>query len=173
MQELLENLEIKWQLLAAQAVNFFILLFLLKKFLYKPMLKFLRERREAIEEGLKKSELAEQKFQEMREFQAKELAKTRREAQKIIDESKKRAEEAKKQIVAKTREEAEGIFTKAERDIAQMKAQRMAEAEQELGKLALEGMEYLLREKMSDEKKVSLQEEATAHIKSLKTNTHG
>ena len=54
MAELLENLEIKWQLLAAQTVNFFILLFVLKKFLYKPMLKFLKERREAIEEGLKK-----------------------------------------------------------------------------------------------------------------------
>lgn len=165
MQELLENLEIKWQLLAAQAVNFFILLFLLKKFLYKPMLKFLRERREAIEEGLKKADLAEQKFQEMRKLQAKELAKTRQEAQKIMDETKKRTEGAKKQIVAEAREEVEGIFTKAEKDIEHMKAQRMAEAEQELGKLALEGMEHLLREKMSDEKKVSLQEEAIAHIK--------
>jgi len=167
MQELLTNLEIKWQLLAAQTVNFFILLFILKKFLYKPMLKFLRERREAIEEGLKKAELAEQKFKEMRELQAKELTKTRQEAQLIMGETKKRAEDAKNQIVAEARKEVENIFAKSEKDIEQMKEQRMQEAEQELGKLALEGMEYILREKMSDEKKVSLQEEAIEHIKKV------
>ncbi len=167
MSELLENLEIKWQLLAAQAVNFFILLFLLKKFLYKPMLRFLRERREAIEEGLKKSELAEKQFREMRELQARELTKTRQEAQKIIAEAKKRADEAKTQIVADTKKETEKLFSKAEKDIEQMKNQRLAEAEKEIGKLAIEGMEYLLREKISEEKRADLQEEAIKHIKAL------
>ncbi len=168
MAELLENLEIKWQLLLAQAVNFFILLFVLKKFLYKPMLKFLRERREAIESGLKKSEAAEQQFKEMRKLQATELAKTRKEAQQIVDEAKKRAEEAKTQIVTAARQESETIFRKAEKDIESLRNQRLSEAEQEIGKLALEGMEYLLREKTAEEKKAALQDEAIAHIKALK-----
>jgi F-type H+-transporting ATPase subunit b len=168
MSELFENLEIKWQLLLAQAVNFFILLFVLKKFLYKPMLKFLRERRETIEEGLKKSDLAEQQFKEMRELQAKELAKTRTEAQGIVEEAKKRAEEAKNEIAANAKQETEALFTKAEKDIDQLKTQRMQEAEQELGKLALEGMEHLLKEKMPEEKKAALQDEAIGHIKNLK-----
>lgn len=168
MAELIENLEIKWQLLLAQAINFFILLFILKKFLYKPMLKFMRERREAIESGLKKSDLAEQKFQEMREIQARELTKTRQEAQKIVDEAKKRAEEAKAQIVADARKETEALFAKAEKDIEGLKSQRMQEAEAELGRLALVGMEYLVREKMSDEKRADLQKEAIGHIKNLK-----
>ncbi|MFY9457802.1 MAG: F0F1 ATP synthase subunit B [Candidatus Spechtbacterales bacterium] len=168
MAELFENLEIKWQLLLAQAVNFLILLFVLKKFLYKPMLRFLRERREGIAEGLKKSELAEQKFQEMRVVQARELAKTRKEAQGIIEEAKKRANEAKNEIVANAKQETEGVFKKAEKDIEQMKNQRLEEAEQEIGKLALAGMEYLLREKMTEEKRATLQEEAIAHIKSTK-----
>mgnify|MGYP001616435623 CR=1 FL=1 len=171
MQELFENLEIKWQLLAAQALNFLILLFILKRFLYKPMLKFLRERREAIEQGLKKSELAEQQFKEMRELQAKELAKTRAEAQGIVAEAKKRAEEAKSEIVANAKQETEALFVKAEKDIEQMKNQRLAEAEREIGKLAMEGMEYLLREKISEEKKTDLQEEAIKHIKALKNSS--
>lgn len=168
MQELFENLEIKWQLLAAQAVNFFILLFVLKKFLYKPMLKFLRERRETIEEGLKKSELAEQKFKELREIQARELAKTRQEAQKIIDEAKKRADEAQKQIVADAKKQTEALFTKAEKDIGQLKAARLAEAEKEIGRLAIESLEYMLKEKVSEEKKNSLLDEAIGHIKAIK-----
>ena len=168
MSELFENLGIKWQLLLAQAVNFFILLFILKKFLYKPMLKFLRERREGIEAGLKKSELAEQQFTEMRELQAKELAKTRQEAQGIVETAKKRAEEAKSEIVANAKQETETLFAKAEKDIDQLKTQRMQEAEQELGKLALQGMEYLLKEKMSEEKRAALEDEAIIHIKNLK-----
>ena len=132
------------------------------------MLKFLRERRETIEEGLKKSDLAEQQFKEMKELQAKELAKTRTEAQGIVDAAKKRAEEAKSEIVANAKQETETLFTKAEKDINQLKAQRMQEAEQELGKLALEGMEHLLKEKMPEEKKAALQDEAIGHIKNLK-----
>ena len=172
MAELFENLEIKWQLLLAQAVNFFILLFILKKFLYKPMLKFLRERREGIEEGLKKSELAEQQFKEMRELQARELAKTRVEAQGIVNEAKKRAEEAKSEIVASTKQETEILLAKAQKDVDQLKAQRMQEAEQELGRLALEGMEYLVREKMPDAKKSEWADEAIKYIKtSMKHET--
>lgn len=170
MSELLENLEIKWQLLLAQAVNFFILLFLLKKFLYKPMLKFLRERKEAIEEGLKKSELAEQKFQEMREVQAKELAKTRKEAQKIIEQSKESAESFRAEILNKARGESEDIFSKAEKSIEEIKARKMREAERELGRAALEGMEYLLREKISGDKKAELTASAIEYIKSAKNS---
>jgi F-type H+-transporting ATPase subunit b len=168
MAELFENLEIKWQLLAAQAVNFFILLFILKKFLYKPMLRFLRERRESIEEGLKKSELAEKQFKEMRELQARELAKTRQEAQKIVDEAKKRAADAQGEMLAAGKAQAETLFAKAEKDITQLKNQRLAEAEKEIGKLALVGMEYLLKEQVSEEKRTALQDEAIGHIKSLK-----
>jgi F-type H+-transporting ATPase subunit b len=168
MQELFENLEIKWQLLLAQAVNFFVLLFILKRFLYKPMLKFLRQRRQAIEEGLKKSEMAERQFKEMRELQAKELAKTREVAQGIVDEAKKRAEEAKGEIMANAKRETETLFAKAEKDIDQLKNQRLAEAEQEIGKLAIAGMEYLLKEKVSEDKKTALQDEAITHIKTLK-----
>src|SRR3989344_4435551 len=147
MAELLENLGIKWQLLIAQVVNFLILLFILRKFLYGPMMKFLRERRQTIEEGLKKSELAEVKFREFRDLQAKELAQTRSEAQKIIEDSKKRAEEAKNQILQDARIQTEGLFKKAERDIDSLKAQKLKEAERELGAMAIEGMEYLIREK--------------------------
>lgn len=167
MSELLENLEIKWQLLLAQAINFFILLFLLKKFLYKPMLKFLRERKEAIEEGLRKSELAEQKFQKMRGVQAKELAKTRTEAQKIIDEAKKRGEKAKSETLTEGRAQADALFAKAEKDIEQLKNQRLGEAEKEIGRLAIEGMEHLIRAKMPEEKKSALANEAIRHIKTL------
>lgn len=168
MEELLQNLGIKWQLLLAQIVNFCVLLFLLKKFLYKPMIKFLRERREAIEQGVERSEIAKKQFKEFREMQAQELAKTREEAHKVIEEAKRRAEDVKNQILLEAKNQTEILFKRAEKDIELLKKQRLLEAERELGMMAVQGMEYLIREKVSDDKKIQLADDAVNYIKSAK-----
>lgn len=131
------------------------------------MLNFLKERRTTIEEGLKKSELAEKQFKEFREMQAHELAKTRREAQQIIEAAKKRATEAKDQILEEAKLETEILFRRAEKDIDALKNQRLLDAERELGSMAVLGMEYLLREKISQEKKSQFADEAISKIKNL------
>lgn len=73
-------------LLAAQAVNFLILLFILKKFLYGPILKVLATRREKIEASLKNAEEIEKRLLQTEEDRDQKLAKASEEAQKIIEE---------------------------------------------------------------------------------------
>lgn len=76
-------------LLLAQVVNFLVLLFILQKFLYKPVLKILDERKKKIEESLLNAEKIQT---ELAETQAKrEIA-----INKAIDEGKKIIEEATK-----------------------------------------------------------------------------
>ena len=60
--ELLSNLGINGKLLLAQIVNFFILLYILKRFAYKPILKVLDDRKEKIEKGLRDAENAKDKL---------------------------------------------------------------------------------------------------------------
>ena len=45
-------------LLAAQIVNFLIVLFILRKFLYKPILDALKKRKDKISDGIRESEEA-------------------------------------------------------------------------------------------------------------------
>lgn len=97
-------------LLAAQVVNFLILLFILKKFLYKPILKVLEERRKKIEESLKNTEAIERKLQETQEQSEKIIAKTLQQAQKIMDETKQTAA----QMLQDTNKQAEQILLKAQ-----------------------------------------------------------
>ena len=52
----MENLGIQPVPLLLQAINFLLLLFILKKYLYKPILKALEDRKKKIEEGLAYSE---------------------------------------------------------------------------------------------------------------------
>ncbi|MBI2334577.1 F0F1 ATP synthase subunit B [Candidatus Daviesbacteria bacterium] len=89
--EILKDFGINPLLLAAQVVNFFILLFILKRFLYKPVLKVLEERKKRIEESLKQAEEIEKKLQATEEQSEKIIAKSLQQAQKILDETKQAA----------------------------------------------------------------------------------
>lgn len=62
MSELIHQFGIDWRLVAAQAVNFGILFFVLWRFAYRPVLSVMQARREKISEGLKMRDEAEQKL---------------------------------------------------------------------------------------------------------------
>jgi F-type H+-transporting ATPase subunit b len=73
MQELLSQLGIDWHLLLSQAVNFFLLLLVLWYFVYEPLLKLLRDRRNRIEEGLLKADEADRRLLEVDELSKQKL----------------------------------------------------------------------------------------------------
>ena len=94
MSELFHNIGIDWKVLLAQIVNFAILLFVLKKFAYKPILKVLNDRRKKIEEAIERSKSVDQKMAEIEILKEKILVEARRESDEII----KKAVEAAEQI---------------------------------------------------------------------------
>lgn len=117
------GLEIDWKILIGQIVNFAILFFVLKLFVYKPFLSVLKARREKIEEGVNKSIEAEGRLSQLGEIKKKMeerseeerkliLIKAEEEAKKRADESAKKAEEEKSALLAKARKEAEEIKEK-------------------------------------------------------------
>lgn len=63
--ELLFQLGIDWKLFLSQAVNFFILLGVLTFFVYKPLIKVIKERSAKIKEGLDKAEEANVRLKEI------------------------------------------------------------------------------------------------------------
>lgn len=85
--EILNQFGINPILLLAQAVNFLILLFILKKFLYKPILKVLEERKKRIGEGLKDAEEIEKRLLEIGQLQEKEIQNATKLGQQIIKDA--------------------------------------------------------------------------------------
>ena len=106
--EILNQFGVQPILLAAQVVNFLILLFILKKFLYKPILKVLDERKKRIEDSLKNAREIEKRLAETEAEVEKVLAKALAEGQKILDQSKKEAV----QIIEGANKKAEQILLK-------------------------------------------------------------
>lgn len=90
--DFLTNFGIQPILLLAQIVNFILILFLLKKFFYKPIIKMLDDRRKRIEESLQNAQFIQEKLAKTEENSKKILEEARNNAQNIISEAKKAAD---------------------------------------------------------------------------------
>ena|SRR5579863_5528416 len=96
-----DQLGINWQLLLSQAVNFFILLIILRLFVYKPLLAMIKKRTDKIKDGLEKAEAADVRLKEVDEIAKAHLKKADQESIEIIKQTEARAEELKQSLQKK------------------------------------------------------------------------
>ncbi|MCL4382616.1 MAG: F0F1 ATP synthase subunit B [Patescibacteria group bacterium] len=141
----MESLGLDIKLLLAQVVNFLVLLFVLKKFLYRPILKVLDERKKKIEDSLANAEKINKELVKLEEEKAKILKAAQTEAVKLIAEEKKFAEEQKEKII----EEAK---MKAVEEVAKgsvLAKQELEKAKKELREEVLRLTEVMTRKVLS------------------------
>ncbi|HOX30213.1 MAG TPA: F0F1 ATP synthase subunit B [Candidatus Paceibacterota bacterium] len=148
----MEGLGINWNLLVAEIVNFFILLLVLKKFLYKPVLGMLEERRAKIEEGIKKSEEAETSLQKIRALGEEIKEKGEQKARDVMVIAEKRSQEKAKTILAGADEEKTRIIAAAKAAAEQEKIAAKEQQGREAINLAFILAEKVLKEEMNREK---------------------
>jgi F-type H+-transporting ATPase subunit b len=109
----MKELGIEPLLLLAQIVNFGILFFVLKKFLYKPILAMLDKRKQEIEEGLSSATKSAKQEEKLKEKEAELLLQAKKDAKVIVEQAKKQLDEQKKQIIAEAHSQATEILAKA------------------------------------------------------------
>lgn len=115
-------------LLLAQVVNFAILLFILKRFLYKPILKVLAERKKKIAESLQNAEEIERRLTAISEREAEAVLKSAKEGEKII----KQATEYAAQIIDEGSKKSEEIINKAYEEAAKVMQLEKVKLQQEV-----------------------------------------
>lgn len=111
---LLQQLGINWQLLLSQAVNFFILLLVLRFFVYKPLLAVIKKRQARIEEGLQKAQQADIRLAEVDTIAKKHLQKADQEAMEIIKITEQKAEILKQALQKKAEVHQKELMAQAE-----------------------------------------------------------
>ena len=105
-------MEIRWYQLLFQIVNFGILIFLLNRFLYRPILKIIEARNKKIEDSLKAAEETLKEKEKINELKKLAVAEAEKEAVKIVETAKHQADLSGKQILSQAQEEAEAAVTK-------------------------------------------------------------
>ena len=163
--EILQAFGLDIKLLIAQLVNFLILVFILYKLGYKPILKFVRERQDKIEKGIKHAEEAAKKLETAAKEQDKIVADAHKEAQKIITTAKDHAKQQADTIVKKTKDEAIAIVAKAKKEIALEKEQSLASVRKEAVEAVIAATEALLKKKVDEKTDKKFIEDSLKDIK--------
>ena len=160
MSELFSKLGIDWKLLIAQIVNFLVLLFVLWKFAYGPIIAMLEKRQKKIEKGLKDAEDAHKKLEESADMQKEIFKYARIEAKDIVEKAHMQAEKSKSEIAVEAKLQSEKIITDAKAQIEQEKQKTIVEIKSEIGGLVAAATEKIVGEKMDSEKDKKLIEES-------------
>lgn len=152
----MEKLGIQPFYLIAQIVNFLVLFFLLKKFLYGPILKVLDERRKKIAESLDKAKRIDEEMQKIEEKRAQELEKIRSEARGIIEEAKRGAQEIKTEIAEQAQGEVASIKNRALANWEEEKKKMMEEFKAQTAWLVLTTTKQVLKQSLDEKKQREL-----------------
>ena len=146
----MEALGFHWPSLIAYLLNFTILLIVLTKFAYKPILKILDERSSNIKDSL---ELADKVREESAQQQAQlddQLVEARKQGQSIIEDARSAAEKLSDQEREKSKKEAEEFLVKAKNDIERERDSAMDELRSNFGGLAVSADEQIIQRSLDE-----------------------
>lgn len=111
---LIQQLGINWQLFLSQAVNFFILLLVLRFFVYKPLLTVIKKRQSKIQEGLQKAEQADIRLKEVDVIAKKHLQKADQQAVEIIKITEEKARGLSEALKKKAQDHQKELMQQAQ-----------------------------------------------------------
>jgi len=148
MEELIKTFHIDYKLLIAQAINFTLVLLVLYKFAYKPILKVLNERTDKIEKGLEDAENAAKKLEETEIKEKEVLVEAKKEAQKILSEAQACGKKSQEEMIVEAKEKIEKAVDEAKVKIEDEKSKMIQEAKSEVATLVVSATEKIINEKI-------------------------
>ncbi len=137
-------------------VTFVLLLLILKKMAWKPILNSLTEREDFIKESVERAETAKKEAEELLEENKKNLAVAEQEAQKVIAQGREYAENLKAQIVEESKLEAKKLIDDAAVEIERKNQEAFNNLKGDIASIAIEAAEKILRDNLDKEKQTKI-----------------
>ena len=153
--------------LIVQAVNFFLLLFILWRFLYRPFLAKMAERTETIQKALEEARIARAEAQRQHEEHRARLEAAYSEAQAIREAALKEAAEEHRGVVEGARQEAAHIVEAARAEIEHDVRRARDELRREDAELSVAVAERLIRRSLRDEDHRRIVQESIARLERI------
>lgn len=104
MSDILSQLGIDWKLFLSQLINFALILIVLTLFVYKPVLKIIKQRNAKIKEGLDKAEEANVRLKEVDEIGKQKIKEAENTSINIIKTTEKKAKDLEQELQKKSEE---------------------------------------------------------------------
>lgn len=163
--EILEKFGVDPILLAAQIVNFLIILFILKKFLYKPILELLNKRKITIKEGLEQAEEARLKLEKVIVEEKQILKNAQLQARKIIEDERQAALDTAEEIQENSKKQTEKMLNDARTQISREFQETEKKLAVNVSKIAVSFLEKSLEKFFSSKDQGRIIKDALVKIK--------
>ncbi len=168
--EIINNLGIDPLLLVAQGVNFLIILYILKRFAYKPILSMLKSREDAIRKGIKQAEDARILLEKTQEKEKQILKKAQAEAKMMIERTKEEQIKIIQDAREKGKLDMDLLLEEARKQIAFETKEAEKKLTVHISEIAMLFLKKSLSELLTDEEEEVIIDKTLQRLKNKKTN---
>jgi F-type H+-transporting ATPase subunit b len=151
-----------------QLIIFLLVLFLLAKFAWRPILLSLKQREDNIDNALRMADQAKLEMQSLKAGNEKLLAEARQERDRTLKEAQEMANQLIESAKTKATEEGGRMITQAREAIQNEKNAALAEVRNTAAQLSLDIAERILRRELSDP--AAQTQLVDAYLKDVKLN---
>jgi F-type H+-transporting ATPase subunit b len=164
------SLGISLPLLLAFVINFIILLLLLGKFLYKPVLKMLDERTQKVKESMDWAESIKRDYEQAKVEVQRQIEKGRQEGQALIAQAVQKGENLKEEARKEASGQAKIIVEKARAELEAERDKMVEDLRREFVSLLILASEKVIRQTLDKEKQSRLIEETLEQVRPFSKN---
>lgn len=143
-------LNLNWTMLV-QVINFLLLVLILAKFAYGPVMRMLEERQKKIADNIDSSERMRQEAEQLKISYQEQLAQARAQAQAIVEKAEKLAEESKEEILTAARAESARILKNVQEEVARERALALAQLKGEVVTLSMAAAAKIIEKNIDNE----------------------
>lgn len=142
---ILGQLHLNWGYILTQAGSFLILLFLMTKFLFKPIQTLLDERRKQIRRAIEDAERQRQEAEKLRSEYEQHLTHIEEEARQRIQEAMQQAYTARDELLAQARADAQKMLERVRRELEYEREKMLIELRNFIADISIAVSEKVLR----------------------------
>ncbi|WP_371363156.1 ATP synthase subunit b, sodium ion specific [Sporomusa rhizae] len=150
--------------LIAQIINFLILVAILTKVAYKPLMQALADRQAKIADSLETAEQEKQAAEKLKQEYLAQLADARAQAQAIVEKAAKLAEQTKEEIMKEAREESARLLKATQEEIARERERAVAELKGEVVTLAVAAASKIIAQNIDEQANAKIVDEFIGNL---------
>jgi F-type H+-transporting ATPase subunit b len=154
-----ETLGLNWRDFIWHTINFIVLILLLSRFLYKPIVGMLDERQRRVRESMERAEQVRLEAEQAAQERETQLGETRRQIQEMLAQATQTAERIHADARERAQQEAQRIIERAQQEAEAERAQAMADLRREVASLAVMAAERVISRSLDDQAHRQLVEE--------------
>lgn len=163
--EVLENIGFDWQIALANFINFLIIFYILKRFVFEPVKKIVDERQVKIQAGIDKAQQSETELLVAQQKAQQEIKAARSQANQIIADAQEQADSQVSAAKGTAEKEAQSVLDNAQAQIEKNRKTMEKELFEKTAGLVALGVQKILDEEVDAKKNASLNKRALEILK--------